>query len=304
MKVVMADVNDKPDIYRLWKQAFSHDDGGYTDHYFKSLYDQADTYLLRDEQEIYCTLQVQKHVMMLHGKLIEYGFIMGVVTPPQFRRQGMMRKLMNEVLAILDRQCLVSVIQGYQPEIYYEYGFMPTYYQQQLRLERSKQSGRDSKGVVFGYQPQLMAELYQAFTQHFNGYRQRDILYYQQWLPSLQAMGYQVALCYSDSEMVIGYMVYKVLDHLLAIEEIIYINAPTLRRLVNFGFSIAEQVQLKVSVAEHIERLFVVSEQQIIMSTMVRINDYHLFNELYGRQVSEVSEAMAAEKPLYFNEYE
>jgi len=304
MWVAMADANDKPEIYQLWKQAFSHDDGGYTDHYFKSGYDLADTYLLRDDKTIYCTLQVQKHPMVLHGQLVEYAFIMGVVTPEPYRRQGMMRKLLNEVIRILERQCLVTLIQGYLPEIYFEYGFEPVYYQQQLVIERSKQQGRDSKGVVFDYQPGLMADIYEAFTRHFDGYRKRNEAYYQQWQPSLMAMGYRVVLCYSETDAMVGYMVYRKDGEQLAIEELIYNNALTLKRLVNFGLTVADQVKLKVSLAEHVERLFVVSEQTTQLHTLVRINDYLLFNELYGRNVSDVAEAMRGEAPLYFNEYE
>lgn len=126
--IMLAEPQDKEQIYQIWKALFADDDGGYTDYYFRSLYDQAVTYIIKEDGVIKAVLQRQKHELRFHQHIVPASMILGVATLPQYQRQGFMRKLMEYALQDAKKEEPVTMIQAYHPEIYKPFGFQVYYH--------------------------------------------------------------------------------------------------------------------------------------------------------------------------------
>jgi predicted acetyltransferase len=84
------------------------------------------------------------------------------------------------------------------------------------------------------------------------------------------------------------------------IQEIVYFNSDTLYRLLNFASSLKERIDLSVSTAEDLSKLFPKALIEVKPWMMARLNDSNLFNKLFHVSVFNGQEAyMIAKKPLF-----
>ncbi len=297
MIVEKAKLSDKDEIYQLWKEYFAFDDGGHTDYYFKELYSFASVFVIKKDGLIVSTAQVQRHQMMLGGRLITYAFILGVVTRKEFQGRGYMKHLLNEILKQQSHQDLISVIQGYQPEMYYRFGFMPYYIQETLFIDLNKQPLTYNNRVDSSFDSRSLKQLYKWFTANLNGYRNRDSNYYQLLEKRLKSTNSKLICAYNEQKQLMGYLIYSN-DEQLVIEEMLYYSHAIIFDLLAYLKPFNNEVVLNYYMFENLANLFNEAKVMKKNTTLIRINDDILFNKLYG-----TSDLMQFQ-PLYFNEYE
>ena len=288
MSVTKADSGDKANILKLWRENFAFDDDGYTDFYFNDGYEKADNYLIKDKNNIITCLQVLHHQMHLNDKTVDYAFIVGVITAQEYRRQGYMKKLLTEVLDQIREP--LTLIQGYKPEIYYDFGFKPLYHQKRVLVRPMKVSS-------FGWQisvdrsPEDMAKLYHQFIGKRNGAKVRDVNTYIRLKGLLKAMGRKLLFLDKDGKLV-AYLIYDDRDG-IKIEELIYREREAASVLLSY---FNENIELLINDKEE-NLIDQIIEEKGEFLTLVRFNDpvYTLKYQL---------KTTGKERSLYFNEYE
>ena len=285
MLVTKAEVVDKAEIYNLWKENFAFDDDGYTDFYFNDGYEKADNYLLKHDEKIVSCLQVLHHQMSFNDDIVDYAFIVGVITAKQYRRQGYMKTLLSEVLSLIEGP--LTLIQGYKPEIYYPFGFKPQYRQRKVVIKPSPQqfSGYDTN-IDFGVSE--MTELYRLFISQRNGAKVRDENDFVRLLNLLKAMGRKVLFLALAGELK-AYMIYDDRQG-IKVEELIYQSEAEARILL--AHFVAE-VELIINAGEECLCEQIIAEKGEFL-TLVRCED-PLLEEKYFKD---------EKRRLYFNEYE
>jgi predicted acetyltransferase len=302
MKLCKASATDKAILYKQWKEAFEHDDGGSIDHYFNAYYNPKECYLLKEGDVILSSLQVHRHVMVLQGKRIEVSFIVGVLTPPEFRKKGYMKQLMEEVLDILEHQNLITVLQAYIPEIYEPFGFQKIYRRKRFLIDRSMVPVLSSQGISYTVDAKELQTFYKQFVSHFDGYFLREDGYFDKRFDELKAEGGRVMVL-KEQGVVKGYCMFSIGNKQIDIDEMLYVDAISLLKMVNVLLNGKDKIILHVSAGEDLSRILQGSSATLEEYMSVRINDFDLFNKLFETRAATVSQAMTlGGKPLWIHD--
>jgi predicted acetyltransferase len=87
----------KQELYQLWQECFGDSDT-YTNFYFKWKVKENQILTVYREQRISAMLHLNPYQLVMKGKNISSNYIVGVATRQQDRRQGLMKKLLEESL--------------------------------------------------------------------------------------------------------------------------------------------------------------------------------------------------------------
>lgn len=295
---------EKKTLYGIWKQVFSGDDGGYTDYFFQSLYRSENTYVYKEAGNIVSTLMRIPHDMMLHDRPVRCSMILGVATLANYRRQGYMHAMMNDVLDEAEHQELVTMIQAYNPSIYTQFGFEMVYYRRRTTIHRSQVPVFNNEGLTYKIEPKDLLEVYLNYSKRFNGYILRDEAYYEKYVQEVNAEGGKIVAYYDKNNQIQGYAALYQSAQGIELKECLYLTSAALLKLINLGLQLKEEVLLHTTNSEEFSRILPGLTWQDYGFTMARINDYELFNRFYHCQVSTVKEAFALSgKPLFMHEY-
>ena len=300
--ITKAAVKDKEQIHALWKEAFSFDDGGYTKFFFDRYYKDEHAFVLKEENQVISSLIKTPHWMMLHGRMIQASMIAGAVTRLDQRKKGYFHQLMKVVLDECEHQELVTVIQAYDPEMYKEFGFDVVYRRKQLLIRRSDVPQMADTGVTYRLDFKNLVKVYSQFTSKFDGMMVRDEVYFRDLSYEVEAQGGKIVVCYDTQGEISGYAVLYLVEGVLTIQEIVYLDSRSLMKILNHCLQLRFECVVEVSEAEQLERLFPKAEVKHKGNLMVRINNKELFQRLYGFKFNTVQQAMETDKPLWYNE--
>ena len=297
--IARADVKDKSLIYLYWKELFAHDDNGSIDFFFNHYWSENNCFVLKKNGELVSGLNVLKHDMMLNEQRLRVSFISGVFTRPQDQGKGYMTELMTEVLDVLSHQDLITMLLAYNPKVYEPFGFSTVMNKKVVHLTRSMIPKVSTMGVTYQVSSKELLAAYQKFTKYFTGFFVRDETYFDIMKKDLEAQNGKL-VAYVENNQLMGYMMYTVSQLHVDIQEVVYFNSDTLYRLLNFAASLKERIDLSVSTAEDLSKLFPKALIEIKPWMMARLNDSNLFNKLFHVSVFNGQEAfMIAKKPLF-----
>lgn len=295
---------EKKTIYGIWKQIFAADDGGYTDYFFRTLYCPENTLVLKESGNIVSTLMRIPHEIMLNGRIVRASMILGVATVVSHRRQGCMHQLMSDVLDELEHRELVTLIQAYTPSMYTQFGFEMVYYRRRYTVKRSQLPRYSNEGVTYKVNARDLMDVYVAFVRRFNGYYLREEHHFDQLMEEAAAEGGRIIAYYDANGQIQGYASLYQTAKGIELRECIYLNSVALVKLINLALQLKDEVIVHTTNAEHLEKIIPGITWQDYGFTMARINDYDLFNRLYGSHAATPAEAFAlGGKPLFMHEY-
>lgn len=292
---------EKIEFQQMWKETFAFDDAGFTDFFFKEYYDDGKHYVLYEE-ELISIISRFKSAYRFNGKMIGASMLVGAITKERYRKQGKMKALLNEVLNQCARQELVTFVQAYDPSIYRSFGFEVIYYRSLYHFKKDQFRWILKREVTNDPSAIDLLKAYANFTQHFDGYKCRDLNYFEKLKRQIAYEGGYISAIYRN-ERICGYIIYYILNQKVMIDECIYLDFKALCALLTHALSLKEEVDLYVSGNEKLFHFFKDVPYEIQDYTMARINHYPLFNALYQSDVSDVFEAFSlGEKPLYLRE--
>ena len=290
MLITKTSKADKQEIQKLWQEYFAFDDDGYTAYHFQHDYDNVDNYVLKEKAELLSCLQVMHHKMVVDDHIYGYDFIVGVVTKKEYRRQGYMAKLLQQVLKELTAP--VILIQAYKPEIYRAFGFIDVYYHKSITIRLPH---FDIDKLRYKYlsecDPLCLLKLYKEFTADKNAYCCRDLVYYQRKQELWQAMATSLIVLY-ETDRAVAYLLYRETATELIVEELVYISSEAAQIALAYFAATDKTIIVRLMENEHCFDQW--QEKTIeLPPTMALFNKTELFDLM---QMSG--------KDLYFNEYE
>lgn len=225
------------DAYDLWKICFG-DTKEYMDNYFVWRLKENEIIALYDNEVITSMIHLNPYPIIVSGKKIEANYIVGVATRPEYRKQGLMRKLLTKSLAkMYNDGHEFTYLMPASDKIYLPFDFRYVYEQHRWKIKLSQ---TDSLTWV-GEQEidQVQAASIQAFDEKTNQlqikklncndqkelfrltsyinhmlsksqeiYAKRDSHYYNRLQADMKSAGGDVVLLYKEDELVgcISYM--------------------------------------------------------------------------------------------------
>ncbi len=299
-----AKVNQTKQIQEMWKQCFPQESLKYNEFFFKNKYFPENTLVFSENGEVQASLQRYPHEIMMHERILKTSMIVGVATLPQHQGQGKMKALMDVVLDHVEHQELVTLIQAYEPELYEKYGFEMVYYHRSWKIHRNQVKKISNKGCSYDVQSSQMLKLYANFVKHFNGFYIRDEAYFDLLRKEVEAQNGKIIAYYNEDGLLEAYGTLLPKREEVVLEECIYMNSLALTKLVNLALQHRAIVSLKTSTGEDLGVLFPEAEVKESGFMMAKVNDFDLFNRLYGTSATTTKEAFEmGKKSLYINEF-
>lgn len=291
-------------IKEMWNVCFPQEEESYIDFYFEDCYKPENTIVLSESNIIQSSLQRIPHDMMFNGRVIRTSMIVGVATLPRYQKQGNMRELMDIVIDEIEHQELITLVQAYNPALYEKYGFTMIYNHNETTIHRNEVPHTSNEGCSYEVTSEAMMKLYATFVKRFNGFYVRDVDYFDRLKIEVAKQKGKIVAYYNTDGKLEAYGKLLPNSKELIIEECIYLNTVALMKIVNLALQYRGTVKLNTSEGEDLRILFPNSEVETNGSTMARINDFDLFNRLYGLNVNSIEEAFSSSgKPLFLNEF-
>lgn len=204
-------------LKKLWFESFPDENEQSTQFFFEHLFHLEDAYCLVHNNLVLCMLQVRKMPILKNNQQQTAGFIVGVATHPLYKKCGYMKQLLNHVLSlhIADFWCL----QAYNWDLYRSFGFHEAYLLQKIELHPTQTTVKKDPCVDSVH----LLNLYQQYTKDKDGYRLRDLDYYEHYfIPYLSLEGHiyaneyaYIAAYESENEVIIQEAIYTQQEALL-----------------------------------------------------------------------------------------
>lgn len=205
-----ARCEDVGQLHALWLNSFAEETPKTTDYFFQHLFREDDCYVIVYEEEILSMLQCREIVMQANETDERVSFIVGVATKETYRRNGLMRELLQHVLEMLRKKEPFTVLQAYDWDLYKPFGFQISHVRQKAHPHLySEMTGITVKEC---YDPEVLLDVYRTFCKTKNGYRLRDREYYETYLiPYVSMDGGKIYVAYEKEEPVGSMIVYDAL---------------------------------------------------------------------------------------------
>lgn len=129
IRIETAGAEDMNEIRKLWKQSFD-DQATYMDYYFSNVATRNQIFVAKKGTKIVSMVHLNPYTLAeTTAGATAYkkgGYIVGVATAPEFRRQGIMSMLMKHVLAYAAENAYDHIYLMPEKEVYYKgLGFVP-----------------------------------------------------------------------------------------------------------------------------------------------------------------------------------
>lgn len=227
-----ASDKDLYNIIDLWRSSFEDEDEKSTNFYFMNRYQKENTYVLKNNDLVVSMLQIIPYTLIFDEKEEDVYFILGVATSKTYRKQGLMKKLMNYVLSLSKYQNAKIILQAYNPELYYQFGFSQDYYHKITEVDNNLYENNFLIKTTKNNDYIKLLNLYNQFCKKYTGYRKRNIEYYQNYL-ALRCEAFDEKIKVFDlNNKSIGYVIYSEDDAVIKISEIIYLEQAYLDMII------------------------------------------------------------------------
>lgn len=231
IEIRKATKQDLPQIIALWKEQFQDESERSTAYYFQQLYDASTCYLLTSGDELITMIQARKMKIKIQASVQEVSFLVGIATNPEYVGCGYMKRLMQVVVADVKQKENFVLLQAYDPTIYKPFGFQETYMLARTKIDKSQYT--HSIGVVTSqFATSDLLDIYQQYTKNKEGYRIRDLAYYESLLPYI-ALWNQHILVHKTKDIVDAYVLIEEMEQEIQIHECVFENEEALHALLS-----------------------------------------------------------------------
>ena len=232
-QMMKATNEDRDVIKRMWIENFQEDSLDFVDFYFDTIYQLETTYVLKIKNLIVSVLQMNPIEIMMKQKKESVSFVVGVCTHHYFRRLGFMRNLLEYALQLHSNEAFI-VLQAYNWNIYKPFDFKIRYYKKKVRIDTliNNNDCIDNLEIMTSVCSKDLLLIYQQYTKEKEGYRIRDIAYYQEYLlPCIKIEDYRILSGYSTNQIQ-TYVIYAIKEDYIHIREAIFLNRESLFSLL------------------------------------------------------------------------
>jgi predicted acetyltransferase len=233
----------------------------------------------------------------VYGKVLRLGGIASVATWPEFRRQGLVAKLLTHGLEVMRNQGqLLSYLAPFSFPFYRKYGWEIHGEFKSWKLDVKQLPKVEGKGKVerVARSDKRIYDVYEQYASRFNGTLRRSADWWEWRVFPTQKKGV-VALYLNEQGEARGYLFYQVTEQKMNIHEFVSLDHDSylgLWQLIRQHDSMIKEVNLKTPVHDPLP--YIVDdpelEQRVIPYFMVRIIDVQRFLERVPLRWNETDE--------------
>ncbi|MBO1004639.1 GNAT family N-acetyltransferase [Pseudogracilibacillus auburnensis] len=188
--------------------------------------------------------------VLINGTSLKMGGVSSVATWPEYRRQGIAKKLLLHSLQEMKKAGeTISYLHPFHVGFYRKYGWELAFSNKNytIPIERLKRKWDGNGYIRRNRNLELLQEIYTKYASKFNGMLERDKKWWEQRVLTDEEA--QVAIAYNNVDAAEGYIIYKVKDDIFTAKEVAYTSINGQHVLYEFianHDSMAEKVKLTV----------------------------------------------------------
>ncbi|MFZ7759012.1 GNAT family N-acetyltransferase [Bacillus thuringiensis] len=219
---------------------------------------------MKESHEIYGIMEGEDLAAKLHlipfhiyiGKeKFKMGGVAGVATYPEYRRSGYVKELLQHSLQIMKKDgYTVSMLHPFAVSFYRKYGWelcanLVTCHMTKSDLVMKKQVNGTVKRFNKENHPEEVEKLYEVFAERFSGMLVREKNW---WLQAVYD-DLTLAIYYDENKKAAGYMLYKIENYKMTVEEFVPLHNEARNGLWNFicqHDSMIKELEMTVSETE------------------------------------------------------
>ncbi|MHA7105622.1 GNAT family N-acetyltransferase [Bacillus sp. C-3-6] len=230
---------------------------------------------MKESHEIYGIMEgedlaAKLHLISFHiyiGKeKFKMGGVAGVATYPEYRRSGYVKELLQHSLQTMKKDgYTVSMLHPFAVSFYRKYGWelcanLVTCHMIKSDLVMKKQVNGTVKRFNKENHPEEVEKLYEVFTERFSGMLVREKNW---WLQAVYD-DLTLAIYYDENKRAAGYMLYKIENYKMTVEEFVPLHNEARNGLWNFICQHDSMIkELEMTVSENEPLLYSLQEPRV-----------------------------------------
>ncbi|MEC2864214.1 GNAT family N-acetyltransferase [Bacillus thuringiensis] len=230
---------------------------------------------MKESHEIYGIMEGEDLAAKLHlipfhiyiGKeKFKMGGVAGVATYPEYRRSGYVKELLQDSLQTMKKDgYTVSMLHPFAVSFYRKYGWelcanLVTCHMTKSDLVMEKQVNGTVKRFNKENHPEEVEKLYEVFAERFSGMLVREKNW---WLQAVYD-DLTLAIYYDENKKAAGYMLYKIKNYKMTVEEFVPLHNEARNGLWNFICQHDSMIkELEMTVSENEPLLYSLQEPRV-----------------------------------------
>lgn len=236
MNIRYAKPIDKEQVVSVWNYCFE-DGEDFVKYYFENVYDENNTIIIEENDEVLSALQLNKYTIDLRDNKYDVSYVVGVSSKPEVRGLGYMKHLMTYTLEELYKNGeIVSLLMAIDYRLYKRYGFDHCYDQIQYNLRTDELLGfrLSSKLRKATFEDaETLSRIYTKAMESLNGYAVRDKAYFNRFIKEVSS---ESGYIYIDEENN-SYIAYYIQGDTFFVRELIYNNISSLKSMLAYIYN-------------------------------------------------------------------
>lgn len=236
MNIRYAKPIDKDQVVSVWNYCFE-DGEDFVKYYFENVYDENNTIIIEENDEVLSALQLNKYTIDLRDNKYDVSYVVGVSSKPEVRGLGYMKHLMTYTLEELYKNGeIVSLLMAIDYRLYKRYGFDHCYDQIQYNLRTDELLGfrLSSKLRKATFEDaETLSRIYTKAMESLNGYAVRDEAYFNRFIKEVSS---ESGYIYIDEENN-SYIAYYIQGDTFFVRELIYNNISSLKSMLGYIYN-------------------------------------------------------------------
>ena len=236
MNIRYAKPIDKDQVVSVWNYCFE-DGEDFVKYYFENVYDENNTIIIEENDEVLSALQLNKYTIDLRDNKYDVSYVVGVSSKPEVRGLGYMKHLMTYTLEELYKNGeIVSLLMAIDYRLYKRYGFDHCYDQIQYNLRTDELLGfrLSSKLRKATFEDaETLSRIYTNAMESLNGYAVRDKAYFNRFIKEVSS---ESGYIYIDEENN-SYIAYYIQGDTFFVRELIYNNISSLKSMLAYIYN-------------------------------------------------------------------
>lgn len=256
-----------------------------------------ETFVVTIDDHIAAKMTILPLRTIIQGKEVPMGGVSGVATWPEYRRGGLVKKLLQKGLEEMkENGQVVSYLFPFSIPFYRKYGW-ELFCDRKFLTIKIEQLPKitTTTGSIFRIKkdPSKLIPIYDSFAQHMNGMLTRDEVWWKERI--LRTLKGQIAVYKNDRNEEVGYIIYQVKNRTMKIIELVHLSKEAwngIWKFISNHDSMIDKVELTTFAADQGNYFFQDPkiEQKLEPYFMARIVDMTKFLSLYPFQLKNIDQ--------------
>lgn len=204
MQIRKLDKNEHVKTKALYKEVFSTDSEGFVDYYYTEKIKDNQIYVMEDDDKIVGMLHLNPYVLKVNGLDKEANYIVAVATKEEYRKQGIMRKLLIKSLNdMYEANQTFTFLMPAAEEIYLPYDFRTVHEQKHTYYEAEHEGkGFEIRELKEDECEELAVSMNQFLESYYQVYAIRSREYFKRLKKEYESDGAKLMLYRKDGNIV------------------------------------------------------------------------------------------------------